>query len=107
FSYWGFYSPGILCPYGWTTATTVAPGEVASGTDSAEQVRSLLRDDETAAFCCPQDFTIGLGMYGATKGYTFENPPGCYWGTSDGDFTYMTCDATDTLKSGMRSVHIG
>lgn len=48
---WAFYSPGLLCPAGWTTATVVSQDM----TDSirATDIFSLMRRDETAAFCCP------------------------------------------------------
>jgi hypothetical protein len=47
-----FYSPGLFCPSGWTTATVVS----ADMTDSirASEVLSRMSHDETAAFCCPK-----------------------------------------------------
>lgn len=48
---WAFYSPGLLCPAEWTTATVVS----ATMTDSlrATSVLRTLTADETAGFCCP------------------------------------------------------
>lgn len=46
-----FYSPGLSCPVGWTTATAVEPPGLTSiiligGSDT-------LTPDESAAACCP------------------------------------------------------
>ena len=46
-----FYSPGLLCPSGWTTATVVTAE--MTGSLQAADVFNWLLSGETAAFCCP------------------------------------------------------
>ncbi|ETS80911.1 hypothetical protein PFICI_08440 [Pestalotiopsis fici W106-1] len=49
---WGFYSPGIACPQGYTTAAmATAGGSTGWGLEYS------LTDGETAAACCPTGFT--------------------------------------------------
>jgi hypothetical protein len=46
---WGFYSPGIACPQGYTTAAmATAGGSTGWGLEYS------LTDGETAAACCPR-----------------------------------------------------
>ncbi|KAK4152980.1 hypothetical protein C8A00DRAFT_15763 [Chaetomidium leptoderma] len=49
---WGFYSPGLACPTGYTTACTAEYGGRA-GWD----IQFTLVPGETAVGCCPQDFS--------------------------------------------------
>jgi hypothetical protein len=46
----GFYSPGLVCPDNWVTATSVA---WTSDLDSAFGSLQTLLASETAAICCP------------------------------------------------------
>ena len=46
---WGFYSPGLSCPIGYTSACTAVYGE-----GSEWDVEFILRPKETAVGCCPQ-----------------------------------------------------
>ncbi|KAK4444474.1 hypothetical protein QBC34DRAFT_264023, partial [Podospora aff. communis PSN243] len=57
---WGFYSPGIACPSGWATATTVSYGMTHSGPLDQLLYRavSLLVEGEKAAVCCPDNFSL-------------------------------------------------
>lgn len=48
---WGFYSPGIACPAGSTTACSATGGP---GGGSGWTVQFRLRDGETAVGCCPR-----------------------------------------------------
>ena len=46
---WGFYSPGIVCPAGYTTAAMAT-----AGGSSGWSVEFSMTDGETAAACCPR-----------------------------------------------------
>ncbi|KAK4099247.1 hypothetical protein N658DRAFT_498617 [Parathielavia hyrcaniae] len=48
---WGFYSPGLECPAGYTSACTAI-----AGTTSAWQVQYLMEPEETFVGCCPTGF---------------------------------------------------
>ncbi|AEO63919.1 uncharacterized protein THITE_2039480, partial [Thermothielavioides terrestris NRRL 8126] len=99
-STWAFYSPGWVCPAGWTTATVVS----RNMTDSirATDIFSLLTPDETAGFCCP-------------SGYTYSHPtvlpssvpygPRCISTMIQGDFVYQECGADG--KSELHTVAVG
>jgi len=51
-AWWGFYSPGISCPSGWTTFTTFSQDE--RFTVGISSIIDLMEPEETAAFCCPR-----------------------------------------------------
>lgn len=48
-----FYSPGLICPSGWSTAASVAQGKETTGLVSGVDVGTLLAG-ETAVVCCPE-----------------------------------------------------
>jgi hypothetical protein len=50
---WDFYSPGLSCPVGFTTATLVS-ANMTDGLLQASVVLDGMLNDETAAFCCPE-----------------------------------------------------
>ncbi|OTB03196.1 hypothetical protein M426DRAFT_12783 [Hypoxylon sp. CI-4A] len=52
---WGYYSPGILCPAGHTSACFAT-----AGGHSDWQPQIPLQSDETAAGCCPSSFVCGI-----------------------------------------------
>jgi len=54
-SKWGFFSPDLECPQGWTTATSISYGMTITGPEKSglEGALSLLDVGETAAMCCP------------------------------------------------------
>ncbi|KAH8890963.1 hypothetical protein GQ53DRAFT_164843 [Thozetella sp. PMI_491] len=54
---WGFYSPGIVCPGGYTTACSATKGP--SGYSAAWDVEFSLTLGETAIGCCPTGYTCG------------------------------------------------
>jgi hypothetical protein len=47
-----FFSPGLICPLGWSTALTASYGQV--GGQMLFDGQSLLVPGETAALCCPK-----------------------------------------------------
>jgi hypothetical protein len=49
---YAFYSPGWICPVGWTTATVVSQNMTNSAVPT--EVLGRLLYPETAAFCCPR-----------------------------------------------------
>ncbi|KAK8074971.1 hypothetical protein PG997_009634 [Apiospora hydei] len=57
---WGFYSPGVACPVGWTRACSATCGEV--GTALALLDPMTLQAGETAAECCPEGYTCMAGF---------------------------------------------
>ncbi|KAI1840137.1 hypothetical protein JX265_009287 [Neoarthrinium moseri] len=62
---WGFYSPGIACPEGYTTAAMATEGG-----STGWGLEYELTQGETAAACCPTGFTpssiTAAGTYAAT-----------------------------------------
>ena len=80
----GFHSPGFHCPLGWNTARTVQYTDPVSWTTSEFQPwfhvpLSMLRPDETAAFCCPALYTLDENML-------------CIGGDIYDTITGVTCD---------------
>jgi len=55
---WGFYSPGIACPTGYTAACTAVYGKVAGW-----QIEFNLRAGETAVGCCPESVFLFLFFF--------------------------------------------
>ena len=57
---WGFYSPGVVCPSGYTSTCTAtvgpdgSPAPVASG--NSFQFQFALQPGETAVGCCPKGY---------------------------------------------------
>ncbi|TFB06535.1 hypothetical protein CCMA1212_000555 [Trichoderma ghanense] len=51
---WGFYSPGLACPAGYTTACTAVYGQRPEW-----DTQFTLVSSETAVGCCPTGFTCG------------------------------------------------
>lgn len=52
FDNWGFYSPGIACPVGWTMACSTTLGMDGRGLALLDPM--TLQAGETAAGCCPE-----------------------------------------------------
>ncbi|KAK3949234.1 hypothetical protein QBC32DRAFT_349688 [Pseudoneurospora amorphoporcata] len=51
---WGFFSPGLACPSGWTTAgPTISYGQIEKD-DVVGNIVNVLEAGETAGFCCPR-----------------------------------------------------
>lgn len=63
-----YYSPGIQCPSGWTTATNVARGSTTTSPSKPTQITShpfdtnWLDAGETLAVCCPR--FVKTNIYG-------------------------------------------
>ncbi|KAM7203567.1 hypothetical protein V8F33_002187 [Rhypophila sp. PSN 637] len=58
---WGYYSPGISCPAGHTTACSATAGQPDA---NAFAFQFSLAADETAVGCCPTGFTCVLNREG-------------------------------------------
>ncbi|KAK3402341.1 hypothetical protein B0T20DRAFT_137298 [Sordaria brevicollis] len=57
---WGFYSPGLACPSGWTTTgPTLSYGQPERG-DGMGNILEVLEEGERAGFCCPSGFNLEL-----------------------------------------------
>ncbi|EAQ85360.1 predicted protein [Chaetomium globosum CBS 148.51] len=89
------YSPGLVCPSGWTTATVVS----AEMTDSfsARDVIGRLEKGETAAFCCPAGFDF---LYGSVNPYTATVGPRCVSTMFEGTFSFTHCGVYDKNTFG-------
>ncbi|KAE9372012.1 hypothetical protein N431DRAFT_407864 [Stipitochalara longipes BDJ] len=88
---WGFYSPGLDCPYGMTPACSATGG----GT-SGWSVQYGLLAKETAVGCCPLGYSCANGFAQTcvqTATSTSFQAVTCESGTSGG-FTYLTVPAT-------------
>ncbi|GAB1315530.1 hypothetical protein MFIFM68171_05740 [Madurella fahalii] len=99
---WGFYSPGLSCPQGWTTATVAS----RNMTDivKATAMFSLMYPEETAAFCCPSGFAFSYGLFDSTY---WNIPPRCVSAMVEGDFNYWTCGINgETTTSELRTFAI-
>ncbi|KAK4135071.1 hypothetical protein BT67DRAFT_358370, partial [Trichocladium antarcticum] len=84
-----FYSPGWVCPVGWTTATVVGHNMTNSAVPT--EVLGRLLDSETAAFCCPNGFKFS---FATIIGFDFKRPNLCMSTMVAGDFLYKTCGAS-------------
>ena len=51
---WGIYSPGLICPAGYTTACTSAPAISNWRSSEGFEFMSPVLPGETAAGCCPR-----------------------------------------------------
>ncbi|PMD22647.1 hypothetical protein NA56DRAFT_93305 [Hyaloscypha hepaticicola] len=88
---WGFYSPGLVCPIGMTTACYAT-----GGGSSGWQVEFSLLPQETAVGCCPTSFSCSnfdaqTCIWVATS--TTISVVTCQSGTS-GNLEYVTVPAT-------------
>ncbi|KAH6640301.1 hypothetical protein F5144DRAFT_589813 [Chaetomium tenue] len=94
------YSPGLVCPSGWTTATVVS----AEMTDrfSARDVIGKLEKGETAAFCCPTGLEF---VYGSVNPLAASAGPRCVSTMFEGTFSFTHCGAND--KNTLSEVIVG
>lgn len=72
---WGFYSPGTICPSGYTTACQATYGQPVSGWE----VQFPLTTGETAVGCCPRYVDVAFKKKKAKKKEkkkTMENSKG-------------------------------
>ncbi|KAK4072707.1 uncharacterized protein Triagg1_5752 [Trichoderma aggressivum f. europaeum] len=82
---WGFYSPGIACPAGYTTACTAVYGQRAQWS-----IQFTLVSSETAVGCCPTGFACD-NLNGNT----------CVLTASDTEIPTASCDGTSIIDSGL------
>ena len=103
---WGFYSPGMICPTGYTSACT-AYGASASAPDAAYTTLGTsfsfnfpLLPSETAVGCCPSGFDCNHGAGSVQTCLQHASATSFYVGTCDGDalagFAYRTVPETLT-----------
>ncbi|KAK3315831.1 hypothetical protein B0H66DRAFT_640777 [Apodospora peruviana] len=85
---WGFHSPGLSCPVGWTTATTLSYGMSMDASAEANRALDFLEPDETAAFCCPNGFDIYVQPSGYRDLFLCESI------VTSGEWHAYMCDGT-------------
>ncbi|TQV94097.1 hypothetical protein IF1G_06976 [Cordyceps javanica] len=72
-----FYSPGTQCPSDWVTATTIRSGDGGGGGGAGSDAfyngvrMNTFLADETAAICCPSNFTYTY-THGTSDGSTVQ-----------------------------------
>ncbi|KAK3988035.1 hypothetical protein QBC44DRAFT_207889, partial [Cladorrhinum sp. PSN332] len=81
-----FYSPGLVCPNGWTTATVISRGM----TDSirAIEILRLMTADEIAEFCCPSGFTFRYADQSSAEWLA-----NCESTMIEGNFRFWACNS--------------
>ncbi|KAL6696542.1 hypothetical protein J3F84DRAFT_299931 [Trichoderma pleuroticola] len=87
FSGWGFYSPGVACPAGYTTACTAVYGQRAQW-----DIQFALVSSETAVGCCPTGFVCGN-----------SNGNTCILTASDTAVPTASCDYAALTDSGTKT----
>ncbi|KAI5917203.1 hypothetical protein F4810DRAFT_68931 [Camillea tinctor] len=78
---WGFYSPGIACPSGYTTAATAVEGG-----STGWGLEYSLESGETAAACCPTGYTCSSIEVSDTYAQT------CVVTATSTSFSTVQCD---------------
>ncbi|KAK4182132.1 hypothetical protein QBC35DRAFT_364068, partial [Podospora australis] len=89
---YAFYSPGLSCPSGWSTAAIVSHG--MKNLIEAQDILATLSTDETAAVCCPSGFDLAF----------YET---CALAMTQGLFSYWTCSGTESIFSSVVTVTVG
>ncbi|KAK8008767.1 hypothetical protein PG991_011318 [Apiospora marii] len=72
FDNWGFYSPGITCPVGWTMACFATFGDDDGGLALLDPM--TLQAGETAAGCCPDPYLNKEGDGTSIAAFTVAMP---------------------------------
>ncbi|KAM7220406.1 hypothetical protein V8F06_004185 [Rhypophila decipiens] len=101
---YGFFSPGLQCPSGWFTQQY----HISYGMDLTEgentnylyfsRVVDVLTKGETAAWCCPGDFSMQFhDVSRKDLGY-------CQLGVSAGDFVISTCLGWPSVTESTRVI---
>ncbi|KAI7775583.1 hypothetical protein LA080_006546 [Diaporthe eres] len=88
FSGWGFYSPGLACPHGYTSACTAT----ANG-NAQLPVQFMMLDGETAVGCCPSGYTCFKLAAGVS----------CSLLTTSTVITMASCNSDDTMNPVMQT----
>lgn len=100
----GFYSPGMICPNGWTTATTIEY-DPSNLENSLLEPATLISDGETADLCCPQGLDLQLqentGIAPVVKGAY------CVTTLLNSQLSYWTCKATNQPSGSPTKAEIG
>jgi hypothetical protein len=96
---WGFYSPGYICPSGYTTAALAT----FSGS-SGWGVEYSLTSGETAAACCPSGF--GIGSVVATDTGVATSAQTCVAVVSDAGATFSTVQCSGGQFTGFSVVTV-
>ncbi|KAF4990839.1 hypothetical protein FGRMN_8220 [Fusarium graminum] len=99
--YWGFHSPGVVCPKGWTTAGTLAHGNKTGSVDKSgvftqppfpfgpyvdylltpeEILINVLEPSETFAYCCPRFLPPPIVNHSSSNGAFISGWSGGPWG---------------------------
>ncbi|KUI52869.1 hypothetical protein VP1G_00007 [Cytospora mali] len=86
FQGWGFYSPGTICPTGYSSACSATGGTSSS---SGWPVQFQLLDGETAVGCCPSGY-----MCGNAGGQT------CIQTATSATFATASCELGKMVDSG-------
>ena len=90
-SYGGYFSPDLACPYKRTTIATFTSGMSEDGC-GAQEIVSRLSDGETAAYCCPSGFDIHPERPDDTDDWAQSiTPPCCIFSTTTSSFSYLSC----------------
>lgn len=100
----GFYSPGIICPNGWTTATTIE-FDPSHSANSLLHPTTLIGDGEMAALCCPQGLVLQLQENTAIA--PFVKGAYCVTTLLNSQLSYWTCKATDQPSGSPTKAEIG
>ncbi|KAK1828062.1 hypothetical protein QBC39DRAFT_265920, partial [Podospora conica] len=100
----GFYSPGIVCPNGWTTATTIEY-DLSSPANSLLEPTTLLSNGETAALCCPQG--LDLQLQENTDIAPFVKGIYCVTTLLSSHLSYRTCRTNDQPSGSPTKAEIG
>ncbi|KAL2752033.1 hypothetical protein ACRALDRAFT_1078145 [Sodiomyces alcalophilus JCM 7366] len=84
---WGFYSPGIACPTGYTSACTAVHGQPPEW-----DIQFQLRPGETAVGCCPTGYQC-----------TNQNGNTCIAiASTSTNVPYATCDGADVVEPTLK-----
>ncbi|KAJ6438852.1 transmembrane alpha-helix domain-containing protein [Purpureocillium lavendulum] len=84
-----FYSPGLSCPSSWRTVATATAGGDGRGGTVVNGIRvDTLLEGETAAVCCPQNFTYMTDPTSTAS---------CVQHVTTNPFFYQSCGNGNTL----------
>ncbi|KAK3693124.1 hypothetical protein B0T22DRAFT_34113 [Podospora appendiculata] len=87
----GFYSPGLFCPAGWTTATVLTSSGDATSWRFGLELISRLQTDETAGLCCPSGYSVDF-----TLNWPETTTPVCLSTILSQGFQYYSCHGLDS-----------
>ncbi|GAB1316491.1 Osmotin, thaumatin-like protein (Fragment) [Madurella fahalii] len=85
---WGFYSPGVICPAGYTSACTAVAGQTTGW-----KHQFVMEPEETFIGCCPTGFKCD-NLRGQT----------CISGVRSTELPTLSCDAGSTVNFGFTTL---